>query len=211
MSRPGEARLAKVKRRASVPKAGCLPGIPSCVFLRSLGLLRVHQAGGALFDQLVEADAVDQVDRVEHVALRLRHLLAFGIADQAMHIDVLERDLAGDVLGHHDHARDPEEDDVEAGDQHGRRQIVLQDRVGGVDGLVAASSPASRTATGRRSTRCRARPGRASGRRCSPAWRPRHWLRPRCGRRKSGRRRRTRPESGGPTRAGAKCTSPGCC
>jgi hypothetical protein len=55
----------------------------------ALGLLRVHQAAGALFDQRVNADAVDQVDRVEHVALGLRHLLAFAVADQAVHIDVL--------------------------------------------------------------------------------------------------------------------------
>ena len=126
MSRPGEARLAKVKRSASVPK--------DCDALRefllgllgdALRLLRVHQAGSALFDQSVEADAVDQIDRIEHVALGFRHLLAFAIADQAMHIDVLEGDLAGDLLGHHDHAGDPEEDDVETGDQHRRRQVLL--------------------------------------------------------------------------------------
>ena len=39
-------------------------------------LLRVHQAGGAFGDQRFQVDAVDQVDRVEHVALGLAHLLA---------------------------------------------------------------------------------------------------------------------------------------
>ena len=34
--------------------------------------------------------------------------------------------LAGEVVGHHDHARDPEEDDVEAGDQHRRRQVAVE-------------------------------------------------------------------------------------
>ena len=89
MSRPGEARLAKVKRRASVPKAGMPSGNSLRVrFSMLFGLLRVHQAGGAFLDQVVERDAVDQVDRVEHVALGLAHLLAFGIADQAVHVDV---------------------------------------------------------------------------------------------------------------------------
>ena len=68
--------------------------------------------------QCVGTEFVDPVQRVDAVALGLAHLLAFRVADQAVHIDVLERDLAGDVLGHHDHARHPEEDDVEAGDEH---------------------------------------------------------------------------------------------
>jgi hypothetical protein len=83
------------------------------------GLFRVHQAGGALLDERFQVDAVDEVDRVEHVALGLRHLLPLGIADEAVDIDVLERNLAGDVFGHHHHARDPEENDVKAGDKHG--------------------------------------------------------------------------------------------
>ena len=63
-------------------------------------------------------DAVDQVDRVEHVALRLRHLLAFLVAHDRVDVHVAERHVAGEVGRRHDHARDPEEDDVEAGDQH---------------------------------------------------------------------------------------------
>jgi hypothetical protein len=90
------------------------------------GLLRVHQARRALRDQRFEVDAVDDVDRVERVALALRHLLAFGVAHEAVHVHRMERHLAGEVRGHHDHAGDPEEDDVEAGDQHRRRQEVLQ-------------------------------------------------------------------------------------
>ena len=76
---------------------------------------------GRLLEQLVERDAVDQVERVEGVALRLRHLLALGVAHDGVDVDVAERHLAGEVQRRHDHARDPEEDDVEAGDQHRRR------------------------------------------------------------------------------------------
>src|SRR3546814_13788135 len=50
--------------------------------------------------QVVAADAVDQVDRIEHVALGLGHLLAVLVAHQAGDVDILERHLAGAVIGH---------------------------------------------------------------------------------------------------------------
>ena len=95
MSVPGEAMLASVKRTASVPKRG------------------------------------DDLDGVDDVALGLRHLLAVGVAHQRVDVDlaegnrVLERARAAvghrhvehEVAAEHDHARDPEEEDVEAGDQ----------------------------------------------------------------------------------------------
>ena len=66
----------------------------------------------------------------------------------------MERHLAHEVQAHHHHPGDPEEDDVEAGDQ----------RAGsGRSASAPAScpaSPGSRTATARRRTRCRARPRR---------------------------------------------------
>jgi hypothetical protein len=160
--------------------------------------------------QVVKRDAVDQVDRVEHVALGFRHLLAFRVADQAMDIDIAERNPAGDVLGHHHHARHPEEDDVEAGDQHGRGQVEVERRVATLP-AIRGSSPASRRATRQTSTRCRARRGRVRGRRYSRRALPARRPRPRRGRHRSGRRPHTRRGSGGPTRAGARCTSPGCC
>ncbi len=42
-----------------------------------------------------------------------------------MDVDVLERHAAGEVLGHHDHPGDPEEDDVVARDQHARGQVEV--------------------------------------------------------------------------------------
>ena len=75
------------------------------------------QALGAFVEQGFERDAVDQVDRVEHVAFGLAHLFALGVEHQAVDVDVLERHFAGEVRGHHDHAGDPEEDDVVAGDE----------------------------------------------------------------------------------------------
>ena len=84
-----------------------------------LGELRLHHAAGALGHQRIQPDAVDQVDRVEHIALRLGHLVAVAVAHQAVHVDLVKGHLAVPELEpHHDHARDPEEDDIEAGHQH---------------------------------------------------------------------------------------------
>ena len=84
------------------------------------------QAGGALVDQGVQVHALDQVHRVEHVALGLAHLLAFAVAHHPVDVDVAKGHLAREVGGHHDHPGDPEEDDLVAGDQHGRRQKKLE-------------------------------------------------------------------------------------
>jgi hypothetical protein len=132
MSRPVVARAAKVKAQG----VGAV-GLDAVRKLFAGGLvdflrhLRLHEAGGAFFHQRVEVDAVDDVERIEHVALGLGHFLAFGVAYQAVHIHGLERyfGAAGFVAhkmhGHHDHARHPEENDVEAGDQH----------IGGMEGF----------------------------------------------------------------------------
>ncbi|MNV18634.1 hypothetical protein D3C71_1094660 [compost metagenome] len=98
---------------------------------RSLGLA---QAGGALVEQRLQRNAVDQVHRVEHVAFGLGHLLALRVAHQAVDVHVLERHAAGEVRGHHDHPGDPEEDDVVARDQHGAGQVEVE--VVGVGGAL---------------------------------------------------------------------------
>ena len=79
--------------------------------------LRLRQVLGALLDQFFQADAVDQVQGVQAVAFGLGHLAALGVAHQAVDIYLAEGRLAGELQGHHDHAGDPEEDDVVAGHQ----------------------------------------------------------------------------------------------
>ena len=76
--------------------------------------VRLHHAARALRDERIETDPVDEVERVDDVALGLRHLLAVLVADEAGDVDVLERHVAHELQAHHHHARDPEEDDVEA-------------------------------------------------------------------------------------------------
>ena len=132
MSRPVAASAAKVKRRASVPKLGMPSGKSLRVcFADLLGQVRLHHAAGALVHQGLEVDAVDEVDGVEHVALGLGHLVAVGVAHQAVDVDLAEGHVVHELQAHHDHAGHPEEDDVEAGDQH----------AGGVEGLRAGRCP----------------------------------------------------------------------
>lgn len=90
-----------------------------------IGLFRVHQSESPLLDKRFDVDTVDQVDRIQRIAFGLGHFLAAGIPDKAVDVNGLERYLAGEVQGHHDHAGDPEENDVEAGYQHRRRQNML--------------------------------------------------------------------------------------
>ena len=107
---------------------------------------------------------------------------------------------AGEMKPGHDHAGDPEEEDVVAGDENVRRVEVL---------VVGGRSGHPRTEKGQswRRTRCRARRGPARGAssrrsRRTPGSPPRP---------SRGRWRRRRPGSGGPTRAAGRCTSRGCC
>ena len=59
-----------------------------------------------------QGDAIDEVQRIETVALGFRHFLAFGIRDEAVDVHRVERNLVGKVQGHHDHSSDPKENDV---------------------------------------------------------------------------------------------------
>ena len=89
--------------------------------MRAGAALRLHQAGRPLGHQRVQVRAVDQVQRIDHVAPRFRHLVAFVIADQAMHVHLPERHIAHELKTHHHHAGHPEEQDIEAGHQHRAR------------------------------------------------------------------------------------------
>ena len=92
--------------------------------VRQVGL---HHAAGALGDQGLQLDAVDEIDGVEDIALGLGHLVAVGVAHQAVDVNLAEGHIAHELEAHHDHAGHPEEDDVKARDQHR----------GGVEGLQA--------------------------------------------------------------------------
>jgi len=89
----------------------------------------------------VGAEALDDLEGINHVAFGLRHLLAIGIADESVDINLAKRDAVvlfpfpatcfldsgilfvslHEVATEHDHARDPEEKNFVGGDeQRGR-------------------------------------------------------------------------------------------
>ncbi len=81
-------------------------------------MLRLHQARGPLDYQRLEVDAVDDVERIEHVTLGFRHLLAALIENEPGDVHIAERHVAHELQTHHHHPGHPEEDDVEARYQH---------------------------------------------------------------------------------------------
>ena len=104
-------------------------------------------AGGKGEAQRVGAVLVDDLQRVDAVAQRLAHLSALRVADQAVEQNCVERNLSGVLQSREDHAGNPEEDDVVAGDQGVSRVEIFQLR-----GLV-------RPAQGRERPQRRAEPG----------------------------------------------------
>ena len=76
--------------------------------------------------QRIRAVPLDQIEGVDDVAACLRHLLSLGVPHQASDVDLVERDLLHEVQTQHHHPAHPEEQDVEAGDQHRGRVIAFQ-------------------------------------------------------------------------------------
>ena len=78
-------------------------------------------------EQHFERAALDDLERVDDVALALGHLLAVLVADDGVQEDLLEGEgLVGEVVAHDDHAGDPEEEDVVAGLEDGVRVEGLE-------------------------------------------------------------------------------------
>jgi hypothetical protein len=78
-------------------------------------LLLGHRIRLRLREQIRERDALHHVERIDRVALRLRHLAAVRVPHDRVQEHVGERRLSEEVLAEPDHARDPEEEDVAAG------------------------------------------------------------------------------------------------
>ena len=76
--------------------------------------------------QGVRAIFVDQFQRVHGIALGLGHFLALLVEHEGVDVDVLERNFPHEFEAHHHHPGDPEEDDVERGDQRCRREEGVQ-------------------------------------------------------------------------------------
>ncbi len=83
-----------------------------------------HVLGGGHRQQAeargVGAVGVDHLDRVDAGAQRLAHPPPVGGLDDRVDVDLLEGDLLAELQAHHDHAGDPQEDDV------ARRRVDLR-------------------------------------------------------------------------------------
>ena len=106
--------LGKARR---VPELGREIAVALDALRRQFDIAALRRHGREREAQGVGAVLVDHFQRVDDVAFRLRHLGAAGVAHQGVDVDVVERHFFLEVQSHHHHARDPEEDDVEAGDQ----------------------------------------------------------------------------------------------
>ena len=93
----------------------------ACCLFDLCCLLGLHHARGSFANQSFKVYSIDEVDWIEHITLGFGHFLSFSISHQAMDIHLLERHFVFQVKRHHDHARDPEKDDVEACDQYRSR------------------------------------------------------------------------------------------
>ena len=109
-----------------VPELGGKTSVAGDTLHIELDIAALRRHRGEREAQGIGAVLVDQFQRVDDVALRLRHLRAAGVAHQRVDVDRGERHLVHEMQAHHHHARDPEEDDVEAGDEHAGRVIAFQ-------------------------------------------------------------------------------------
>ena len=87
-AREGRKRCEGEAQRIGAEGRECLRVILAHVFLDLLLVLGAQQTDRGLRNQVFESDAVDQVQRIEGVALRLRHFLAFGIAHDGVDVDM---------------------------------------------------------------------------------------------------------------------------
>ena len=113
-----------------------------------LGLAESAVVAGGGADGEGEAEGVgavfvDDIEGVEDVALDLAHLLAVLVLDEAVEVDGVEGDVVHVLDSHHDHAGDPEEEDVVAGFEDGAGVEVAE-----VFGLVGPAEGGVRPEAG---------------------------------------------------------------
>ena len=118
-------RLVHLREARGIPQLGAEVAI---TFNALPGQFDVTCAGqdGHGEAQRIGAQLVDDAEGVDHIPLRLAHLLALLVADQAVDDDPFERNLIHEVKSHHHHPGDPEEDDVRRRDEIAGRVEALE-------------------------------------------------------------------------------------
>src|SRR5258708_5340106 len=115
-------RLQASRRRICAEGRDAVRIVGPDVLFNSALVVAAKQAHGGFLHQFRKGDAVDEVERIERIALRLGHLVALGVAHDGIDVHMPKRHFAGEMLRHHDHPGDPEENDVEACHQHRGRE-----------------------------------------------------------------------------------------
>ena len=91
------AAQAGQRREGEAQRIGAVAGNAFWEFLsvalRTLGRFRACASRWCVCPAAGQGNAVDQVNGVQHIAFGLRHLVALGIAHQAVDVDVLEGHL----------------------------------------------------------------------------------------------------------------------
>lgn len=91
-----------------------------------LNLAGVEVAELELRVQLIQLNTRDDIERINDVAQTLGHLAALGVTDQTVAEDLTEGDLASHLQAKHDHASNPEEQNIPASLQNGCGEQRLQ-------------------------------------------------------------------------------------
>ena len=133
----GVAALRRVSLGAEQHEPGRVPQLVGEAAAHGDLLFAEAHVLGAAHEQQAEARGVgavrvDHLERVDARTQTLAHAPAVGGLDHRMEVDVVEGDVVHELEAHHDHARDPQEDDVAPRAQHVRRIEVGQ--VGGLLG-----------------------------------------------------------------------------
>ena len=105
-----------------------------------LHILAARDKGEQVEAHRVGAVHLDQVHGVDAVALGFRHAAAVFGQDGRVDENVVERYLAREVDGAHDHARHPQRDDVACRNQHFRGVVPFQ-LLGGVRPALRGKGP----------------------------------------------------------------------
>mmetsp|Transcript_6766 Transcript_6766/g.16439 ORF Transcript_6766/g.16439 Transcript_6766/m.16439 type:complete len:545 (-) Transcript_6766:224-1858(-) len=107
------AALGKALREVELQSCGSLDD-----------LIRVQVALLQLLLQPLQGSALNDLDRINHIAQGFAHLAAILVPDHRVQENGIERQLVCQREPHHDHPRDPEEQNIVPGFQH-RRRIKL--------------------------------------------------------------------------------------
>ena len=119
----GAGAIIHFGKARRIPDFGREIAIAFNALRRKLDVAALGRHRGERKAQGIRAILVNKIERIDHIALGFGHLRALLVADKGVDIDRMKRFTFHKVIAHHHHAGDPEEDDVEACNEHVSRII----------------------------------------------------------------------------------------